>query len=174
MVPNTSGFQAPEQACHPGAPMPAPATPPLFVGTARDGCEKSQTESSFPRCLDPTPLPRNAIGVSTSSSLGAGDGCFPPPVPLPRPGGSILQQARAHAPAQHLAVLRALLDGGDDGAGEGDGRKMSDEIVSSSDTDDGECAEDGFVRARGRVGKKKREGRVPICRHKKGERVRLA
>ena len=55
--------------------------------------------------------------ASVSASSSEGFGCFPPPL-LPRPagggggcGGGVLQEARACAPAQHLAVLRALLDG---------------------------------------------------------------
>lgn len=46
-----------------------------------------------------------------ASSAYLGASCFP--LPLPRPAGacSVVQEARAFAPAQHLAVLQALLNG---------------------------------------------------------------
>lgn len=51
-------------------------------------------------------------GVYSSwrASTNAGPCGFPPSLPRPVGGGGIVQEARAFAPTQHLAVLRALLD----------------------------------------------------------------
>lgn len=68
---------------------------------------------------------------SWRASASAGPCEFPPSLPRPAGGGGVVQEARAFAPAQHLAVLRALLDedgsgGGWEGGGGGDGGDSSD------------------------------------------------
>lgn len=85
----------------------------------------------------------STVGGWGSRSGGGGD-CFPPPLPLPRPafggGGNVVQQARAYAPAQHLATLRDLLaagGGGDDGEEHGDGDVVDGSDCSDDDGGDG-------------------------------------
>lgn len=87
--------------------------------TGKEECGADRDASSAmtpPRC-GPQKASRGGVtrprsGVSTKS----GACCFPPPLPRPVGGGGVVQEARAFAPAQHLAVLRALLDGGEEGA----------------------------------------------------------
>lgn len=57
-------------------------------------------------CVGGSPNNNSLYGVS---SLDLGTHCFPPP--LPRPTLGVVQEARAFAPGQHLAVLQALLNG---------------------------------------------------------------
>lgn len=95
----------------------------------------------------PREFPRNnisSVGGSSSnktlhgvSSVNLETHCFPPP--LPRPALGVVQEARAFAPSQHLAVLQALLNG-EQGQGDTDFDTDSDS-EKEEETDSGGAAQ---------------------------------
>lgn len=92
----------------------------------------------------PRDLPRNnssTVGGSSSSNAlhaNMGTRCFPPPLPSPAVG--VVQEARAFAPGQHLAVLQALLNGEE---GQGDKGFHSDSDSEREEGADGGGAATG-------------------------------
>lgn len=87
-------------------------------------CERHSPQADSRRSSDVTRrVSSSSSSISQSQAILASDKecCFPPPLPRPTRGGGVVQEARAFAPAQHLAVLGALLRGeGNDGAAESD------------------------------------------------------
>lgn len=128
------GFYLSSAAPYAPARQPSSASP-YFAGETPDSAASPYKNVSASRCVQP---PGVCPGRGSDRQSGSSS-CFPPPLPLPRPvrgGGNVLQQARAYAPAQHLAVLRALLAGGD--GEEEDAQDAEDAIVmSDSDSEDG-------------------------------------
>eukprot|EP00903_Cladosiphon_okamuranus_P013971 g12992.t1 len=80
-------------------------------GHVNPGVPSRSTPHNHPENTTTTTTTNNNRSNAGPSPAYAGASCFPPSVPRAAGAGGVVQEARAFAPAQHLAVLQALLNG---------------------------------------------------------------